>query len=397
METYLYFVQESHEKIWGLTPSERIKKVLGPRARQTTDLSEVPEGARVLIFRGDYIPEDRIVKYLAESSDTFLYVEDEGRRIVVAASASSRDAQAAAQVVEFRARPSILPGFKLYSPESLPVSFFQKLRKYETPFVLPVKEGQSRQIEDRIFDWSYKGITDLVTKWLWPAPAKAAVRFCVRHGIRPNHVTILSLILVIIAGWLFYSGHFGLGLLAGWIMTFLDTVDGKLARVTVTSSRFGHYFDHLIDLFHPPIWYILWGSGLIKTGSYLLETPISDLYWKILIWYVIGRLCEGFFMWFVGRFGIFCWRPIDSFFRLITARRNPCLILLTIFWLGHRPDMGLYAVAVWTQVTSLFLLLRLVTGLIQKKRGRQPRCWLEEVDQDREIPPLARRWFVRRR
>jgi phosphatidylglycerophosphate synthase len=42
----------------------------------------------------------------------------------------------------------------------------------------------------------------------------------------------------------------------------LDTVDGKLARVTVTSGRFGHCFDHIIDLIHPPVWYILWGRGL---------------------------------------------------------------------------------------------------------------------------------------
>ena len=45
-------------------------------------------------------------------------------------------------------------------------------------------------------------------------------------------------------------------------MTFLDTVDGKLARVTVTSSRVGHVLDHGVDLIHPPLWYIAWGLGL---------------------------------------------------------------------------------------------------------------------------------------
>ena len=48
----------------------------------------------------------------------------------------------------------------------------------------------------------------------------------------------------------------------GWLMTFLDTVDGKLARVTVTSSRIGDVLDHGLDIIHPPLWYIAWGVGL---------------------------------------------------------------------------------------------------------------------------------------
>ena len=31
-------------------------------------------------------------------------------------------------------------------------------------------------------------------------------------------------------------------------MTFLDTVDGKLARCTIASSKLGNIFDHGIDL-----------------------------------------------------------------------------------------------------------------------------------------------------
>jgi phosphatidylglycerophosphate synthase len=45
-------------------------------------------------------------------------------------------------------------------------------------------------------------------------------------------------------------------------MTFLDTVDGKLARVTLTSSRIGDVLDHGLDLLHPPFWYLAWGIGL---------------------------------------------------------------------------------------------------------------------------------------
>ena len=45
-------------------------------------------------------------------------------------------------------------------------------------------------------------------------------------------------------------------------MTFLDTVDGKLARVTLTSSRFGNWLDHGNDIIHPPLWWLCLANGL---------------------------------------------------------------------------------------------------------------------------------------
>ena len=91
----------------------------------------------------------------------------------------------------------------------------------------------------------------------------------------------MGLLLVILAGVLFAYGQYGWGLLAGWLMTFLDTVDGKLARVTVTSSRFGHYFDHIIDIVHPPIWYILWGLGLGTAYPASASIALSHVLWAI--------------------------------------------------------------------------------------------------------------------
>ena len=48
------------------------------------------------------------------------------------------------------------------------------------------------------------------------------------------------------------------------------------------------------------------------------------------------------------RFGgmhIHVWRPIDSKFRLITARRNPNMVILVGALLFGRPDVGLELVA----------------------------------------------------
>jgi phosphatidylglycerophosphate synthase len=287
-----------------------------------------------------------------------------------------------------------LPQVKTETLDTLSISFQKRLLKFERPFVLPVTAENQKALERRLFDASYKGVTDLVTKWVWPAPARWAVGRCVRLGLRPNHVTVIGLLLVILAGIFFMRGSYGWGLLAGWMMTFLDTVDGKLARVTVTSSRFGHYFDHLIDLVHPPIWYILWGVGLGVDRLDVIGISIAAAGWLILAGYIVGRLVEGVFLAWLGKFGLFCWQPVDSYFRLITARRNPCMIFLTAGALLGRPDAGLAAVTVWTVLTSVFLCMRLAMGLYRQRIDGAIKSWFLDIDPGKPSQPLAVRLFT---
>ena len=100
--------------------------------------------------------------------------------------------------------------------------------------------------------------------WLAPPAFRMSAALCRRvlygraslsRPESPNQVTFAGLLLTIAAFYLFWTGQFGWGLVAAWIMTFLDTVDGKLARVTLTSSKIGNVFDHGIDLIHPPFWW----------------------------------------------------------------------------------------------------------------------------------------------
>jgi phosphatidylglycerophosphate synthase len=184
--------------------------------------------------------------------------------------------------------------------------------------------------------------------------------------VQPNAVTALSWILAVAAGLLFWNGAFLSGLLCGWLMTFLDTVDGKLARVTLTSSRFGHVFDHSLDLIHPPIWYLAWSLGL--SGS------IDAAAMVVIVGYLVGRILEGLFI-LAFKIETHCWRPIDALFRTITARRNPNLILLTVGSIGGRPDLGLLMVAIWTVISLGFHSERLLQALWERSRGIRITSW----------------------
>lgn len=396
MTIYAHIIKENPVQHWGLTPRRRILRVLADAgvADILDDITALPAEGSVILLRGDYLFDDRVIKYMVDAPDMMLQANRGPNHPVVAAKVDAPLSARAAAIIDARADDRSLPGVITETLETLSISFQKQLLKFEPPFVLPVTGENRRHLERKLFDASYKGVTDLVTKWVWPHPARWAVAQCVRWGLRPNHVTIIGLLLVIVAGFCFVRGWYGWGLLAGWLMTFLDTVDGKLARVTVTSSRFGHYFDHLIDLVHPPIWYILWGMGLGGPRLEVIGISLAAAYWLIVAGYVVGRLVEGVFLAWLGKFGLFCWQPVDSYFRLITARRNPCLIFLTAGALLGRPDAGLAGVTVWTVLTSIFLCIRLAMGLYRQRVDGSIRSWFLDIDPTQPTQPLAVRLFT---
>jgi hypothetical protein len=214
-------------------------------------------------------------------------------------------------------------------------------------------------------------VTDFVTKYAWPPLAFRVVRACARAAISPNAVTLVSWALVIYATFAFARGAFLPGLAAAWAMTFLDTVDGKLARVTQDSSPFGHWLDHGLDIAHPPVWWGAWAAGIgLSLGAPAALVVVGG--------YVAGRLLEGVFLLATG-FETHSWRRLDSRFRLITARRNPNLVLLSACTLAGAPALGFRAVAWWTGLSLAFHAARLVQALALRAAGRTLRPWEEEL------------------
>lgn len=380
MAVCAYILREAPVTLWKLSSRERYRRVLRQAGVTAIadDLSSVKPDDSVLIVRGDYLFDGQILHDLAKSLNVILEVPAGPSRRAVAAHVPANLARGARVILSGEESTEALPSVRVERLEDRLSSFNKSLLKSEPPFVESIRVETQRALEERLFSSAYKGVTDLVTKWFWPVPARWATRLCVAFGLRPNHVTMTSVMLVCAAGALFVNGLYGWGLLAAWIMTFLDTVDGKLARVTVTSTRFGHFFDHIMDLVHPPFWYLLWGRGLesFHPGVPLLTLDLAM--WVIFIGYIAGRLVEGAFEYWLGQYSIFCWRPFDSYFRLVTARRNPNLILLTISLGFSRPDLGLAAVAVWTALSTLLLLVRLGTAVYARIAYGPLRSWLAD-------------------
>ena len=420
MTDFALVVGESTVRLWSLDARERIRRQLKQAGdvrllERPEDLKGLSSQANVLILRADYLFEVRTLAAMMERPDTALMHPKLQRpagayvRATLAPKTAEALATEAASDEEGscgKERPvgtegssqtevpehgegslpengsgkasSVLPeGVTLISADALG-AFDHQLRKAKAPLLEPVSEDTRRALEGQLYGSSYKGITDLVTKFFWPRPARQGVRLCAGMGVTPNAVTTIGFLLMVWTCYLFAQGQFALGLAAGWLMTYLDTVDGKLARVTVQSSRFGHLFDHGMDLIHPPFWYVYWGTALTAYQP-IWGLGLSDLYWLIIVGYILGRAVEALFH-LLGDASIFSWRPFDAYFRLVTARRNPCMIFLTLSLFVGRPDWGLLSVAIWTSATTAVLFLRLIQGLIERVRHGRLKSWLADPE-----------------
>ena len=358
-------VGDSPLRLWGLTSTQRLQRQLA-RAQATV---EVRDANRLVLLRADWVYDDAFVRSLAAADEDLALTAPDGSVIAMSLSAALPSATEASALLAERRAPS---GVRLVTPAQLADGYNDVLRKREPPYLMPLTAAELPAIEKRIFAGSYKGVTDVVTLHVWPAPARAVTRWCANNGVSPNQVTSASLLLVFVAMALFWTGHYGWGLLAAWVMTFLDTVDGKLARVTLTSTRWGNVFDHSIDLIHPPFWWWAWIVGLPAAGFSLTQTSL--VLTVIVGGYVLQRIEEGIFM-ACFKMDMHVWQRFDSWLRLYTARRNPNLLILSASLLAGRPDIGIVVVAWWTAICLVIHALRIVQAAFARRRGPL-RSWL---------------------
>jgi len=80
-------------------------------------------------------------------------------------------------------------------------------------------------------------------------PLRAIIATCVRFRIHPNILTFTGVIVNILAAWALALGHF---LTAGVLMVvanIFDFIDGKVAKDLRMESKFGGFWDSVMDRF----------------------------------------------------------------------------------------------------------------------------------------------------
>jgi len=334
------------------------------------DCSEDPEPGRAMLLASmRYAWDPAWLKAMRTRPGTMLTFG--GEPVMVHVPVDGNLAAAAAGLEDHQ----VVEGYELLPAETAELSYAE-LRKRERPFVMLLDADDPEPVERAAYDAAYKGVTDVLTLYLWRRAAFYLTRWAARARIAPNAVTFVGAILCVLAFILFWRGEYWWGMLSGFIFMVLDTVDGKLARVTGASSKWGEVFDHGVDLVHPPFWYWAWEHGLATYGRPLEPVFATMVLCTIFGGYVAQRIIEGIFIKRL-KLEIHVWRPIDSKFRLVTARRNPNMAILLLALLFRRPDLGLELVAWWTLASLIFHAVRLAQANEQAARGERIISWLD--------------------
>jgi phosphatidylglycerophosphate synthase len=358
----LALIGDNPSLLWGMTNAERLRRMA--RAEGLPDTP--PASAARLFVNLDYVFDPVWLRHIVTLPGTVVM---DGDALVMAHLtgglgpddvAAHRDALT---IIDYRDNPQI---------------YNRQLRKLDTPFIQRLTPETRREIERKSYFGAYKGVTDALTKYLWPELALWLTRIAASIGMTPNMVTAIGAALCVYATYLFAYGHYWTGMLAAFIFMVFDTVDGKLARCTITSSKWGNVADHGVDLVHPPFWWYFWGVGLGSWGLALSTQTFLFVMIAVLVGYVLQRVIEGMFIKDFGM-DVHVWRRFDSQFRLITARRNPNIAILFFATLAGRPDIGLIAVAWWTIISLVVHAVQLVQAYAQRRAGRPIVSWMEEA------------------
>ncbi|MFD2264597.1 CDP-alcohol phosphatidyltransferase family protein [Lacibacterium aquatile] len=362
--------------LFGLPPVTRLRRSIAkvlPTVGEPilSDASQGPLGQRLilalkaakgplLVIDGATVIDSRLIGFLGKGDTPVAAFHGEGRERAVIARltpemADSIDPAASdlltvcdALVRDGRIEP--------LANDAMP-GFMANLRRSIDFWLFTVSDDETRKRLERWMFWSnYKGSTDLLTRWVFPPIVWPLTQLATRWHIHPNLITFVSIIFTFAAVPLFAKGMFFWGFVLAFGMCILDSVDGKVARLTLTDSPIGNILDHGLDIIHPPLWYGAWAFGL---GGLAFGDPMIQLAIWLIGFYVADRIVLGIAK---ARFkrGLHAMTELDGKVRAIIARRNINLVIFGVALLLGKGEIGLIAVTAWQGLTLLWHTIRTI-------------------------------------
>jgi len=133
-------------------------------------------------------------------------------------------------------------------------------------------------------------------------PLRAIIRLCVVLRIHPNTLTLIGGIINIGAAWALAYDRFALAGVVIIVANIFDFIDGKVAHITNTGSRFGAFWDSTLDRFSDIALFLgliylyahLGRTGYVMTAALALVFTIMTSYTRARAESVVQKCKVGF-------------------------------------------------------------------------------------------------------
>jgi len=240
------------------------------------------------------------------------------------------------------------------------VSMRRELRPYwftaPSPATLP-------HAERLLLDSAQKGALD-VPAYVHAPIENACIRLLCRTPVTPNQLTLITNAVAWVVVVLFAAGRLEAGVALALAVGVLDGLDGKQARVKVETSpggKFEHYFDYVYETawWGALAWYFD-RTGALTGGLWLfLMLVTADLF---------DRVAKRAVKRSLGR-DLDTIAPIDRFVRLVGARRNVFVWMLTVGVIAGQPAAAYLGIVLWGVLTATAHLIRTIWLLVARPAG----------------------------
>jgi len=317
----------------------------------------------LLLLAGDVVYDERILAQLIAQGPGNLVVGEEGGAALFAAAEKIPQMAQLWDEVQDGAWPLetlVKKADELELQVQHPADFehyVPSLRLTMVPYMVPVGEAEDlRPLDYLMYRRTFKGVIDAVARYGYYHLVRWITRQLSTTTLPPNLFTLLSVFCIWGAVPCFALGYLWWGVLIAWCGVLLDSVDGKLARLTLHLSEAMGAFEHIAAMPGLGLWYAALGWHF-SGGALATAHPMALITWALLGVFLLDKIATGSFKKFFGR-ELFDYASVDATFHLIAGRRNVSLLLLTLGLAFGWSAESFVLLGLWTACTLLFHLGR---------------------------------------
>ena len=218
-------------------------------------------------------------------------------------------------------------------------------------------EKNLRETEHLLIKNTCKGTNDILALYFNKPIENFIVRKVANTRVSPNQVTFFTNLLAYISTFLFFYGYLLSATLITFVVSFLDGVDGKLARVKFLFSKFGK-LEHAFDYLFEHSWYIALGFYLTSEhGMVPLILCIFILFFDGFVTHITWRFEE------VTGIQLYDYSKIERIFRRFDGRKNSYIIFILLGVLVGIPFYSLICITILSLASAIFYSARAMKHL----------------------------------
>jgi phosphatidylglycerophosphate synthase len=320
--------------------------------------SESKSHESFILLEGDGIYDERILRKLLSSTHSLAINSGDSEEIPIAVVMQSGDCQYLdthitnmRKLFQLGSQKGWLKTLSIYNMEH----YIPELRQTAVPVLVKLQDKACiRAIENEMYEKTFKGAMDFIATYIYRIPVRELVRLLAPTRVTPNHITAVSVLCSFAAIPLFAMGLMWAGLAVAFTFIIADSLDGKLARLTIRLSKVAGHVDHITSPLFEAGYYLAWGWHF-SAGDFTALPGQAGL--LLFCFFGLDRITTSVFG-LKFHHSLLDYKVWDARFHLIAGRRTINLFIMAIGCVFQQPIIALYVITVWMGLTMLWHMAR---------------------------------------